>query len=159
MKQSVTTLIIVLTLLVAPAANAFGASLDNIFGEFKGSENVEYVKIPRFLMWIAGKADYSESVASKIKGLKVLDLSKASDGVRNKFEKRFSELSAEHDTMLSATENGEKVRILTTAKDDKMHDIYIYACDKKELVLVKLSGTFTADDIKAVAEDHEKNKD
>lgn len=156
MKQSAITLIILITLVVAPVSKAFATSLDDIFDEFKNYEQVEYVKIPRFVMWLAKFSDDSDAT-KKINGLKVLTFSKTESSVKNKFEKRFKQLSTGLETLLTANDDGDNVRILTKMKGDKFKDFYIYAADEDEIVLVKFSGTFSADDIMSLAED-EKNK-
>ena len=156
MKQSAITLIILITLVVAPVSKAFAASLDDIFDEFKNYEQVEYVKIPRFVMWLA-KFSADSDATSTINGLKVLTFSKTDSSVKNKFEKRFKQLSTGLETLLTANDDGDNVRILTKMKGDKFKDFYIYATDEDEIVLVKISGTFSADEIMSLAED-EKNK-
>lgn len=159
MKQSAITFVIFLALLVAPVTKAVAASLDDIFDEFKNYEQVEYVKIPRFVMWLAKFCDDENSnAAKKINGMQVLTFSKADGSIRNLFDKRFKQLSSGFETLLSANDDGDNVRILTKNDGNKFKNLYIYAADKDDIVLVKFSGTFTADEIMRLAED-EKNKD
>ena len=153
MKRLLTTL----TLAIVMAVGIFAANpVDDIFDEFKNYEQVEYVKIPRFVMWLAKFSDDSDAT-KKINGLKVLTFSKTDSSVKNKFEKRFKQLSTGLETLLTANDDGDNVRILTKMKGDKFKDFYIYATDEDEIVLVKISGTFSADEIMSLAED-EKNK-
>ena len=160
MKQSLKTFIIAAAILAAPAVNSFAASLDNIFGEFESVENVQVVKIPRIAMWVAnvfGAFDEYKAVGKNIKGIKVMNLSDAGNATLTKFGKRFNDLSKGLETMVAVNDGDSKVKILSEVKGDKFNNIYIYAISDGTTALVKLSGTFTADDIAALEEDAKKN--
>ncbi len=74
----------------APAVRA--GELDAVFNEFKNRPNVEYVKVPKWLVKLGGlSADIgAEPLAGKVEGVKVLSMSDASKADKARFDSRFS---------------------------------------------------------------------
>lgn len=132
----------------APAVRA--GELDAVFNKFKNRPNVEYVKVPKWLVKLGGlSADIgAEPLAGKVEGVKVLSMSDASKADKARFDNRFSKAASSLDEMLRVNDGGDKVTILTRKDGDKYRNIYILATDSSQCTLVEISGKFTADDIR-----------
>lgn len=159
MKQSLKTFLLVMTLLILPGAGAFAASPDDIFYEYKSLENAEYIKVPRFLLSTAGKLHKVPSIANKVTGLRVLDLTACSEQLHDEFKKRFAALTPDFETLVTVKDYGDYVRIITKPEGNKFKDIYIFTVDENDICLVKIGGVFTKEDIEAFVNDKKKKTD
>ncbi len=139
----------------APAVRA--GELDAVFNEFKNRTNVEYVKVPKWLVKLGSlSADISaEPLADKVEGVKVLSMSDASKADKARFDNRFSKAASSLDEMLRVNDGGDKVTILTRKDGDKYRNIYILATDSSQCTLVEISGKFTADDIREMVNNND----
>ncbi len=146
-----------LTIILLSAA-LLGASAGNparLFDEFKHADNAEYVKVPRFLLWIAKAAGSFEGVplAGKISGIKVLTLEGASAQSNARFDSRLKEETADYDELINVKDDDSRVRIFSRADGEKFRNLYILAIDNSECAFIELSGKFTVDDLRKIAEE------
>ena len=69
------TIVTLIFALILPIVSA--GTFDEIFNEYKNLENADYVKIPKFLMKLAGnKADLPDDlpIKGKVSGMKILNI-------------------------------------------------------------------------------------
>lgn len=146
MKRILTAIICATAALSLCAGN-----LDRLFDEFKDGGNVEYVKIPRFVMWLTklGGTD-GDRVAKKVTGMKVLTIPDRNSFLGRHLDRRIEEESNGYEELINVKDDGDRVRIFSKVSGNKFKDMYILAADSSECVFVKFSGTFTADDFKDV---------
>lgn len=139
------------------SAAIFGAMAGNpakLFDEFKNAENAEYVKVPRMLLWLAHASGSMKDVPAvgKVSGIKVLSI----EGVKNKtktdFDRRLKEEMDGYDQLLSVKDDNTRVRIFSRADGKKFKNLYIFAVDSADCTFIELSGKFTAEDLKKIAD-------
>ena len=89
---------IAICLLLAAIQTAWAIDAKQVFNEFKEARNAEYVSIPRFLMKLGmmfvDKDEVAEAgqLMNSVHSMKVLDLERCSDSVKQKFMKRINAL-------------------------------------------------------------------
>lgn len=150
MKRFLTLIVLSTAILGATAGNPA-----KLFDEFKNTENAEYVKVPRFLLWIAMANGSIGDVpmAGKISGVKVLSLDGVGTKTKNDFGRRLKEETDGFDELINVKDDDSRVRIFTRADGDKFKNLYIFATDKDDCAFIELSGKFTPDDLKKIMED------
>ncbi len=148
--------IIALIALVAATLPSLALSPDRIIDKFRNSENADYVHVPKFLIKL-GLASAAKDVpmAGNVSGITVLDLSGASAATRNEFVDDVDKITG-YETLVSATDGGEKVRILTKPKGDKFEDFVIVCIDSTDCSMVKFSGKFSQKEINELIEENSK---
>lgn len=142
-------------LLSAAVSGAWAGNPAKLFDEFRNTENAEYVKVPKFLLWltkISGTVGDVPAVG-KISGVRVLDIDGADNAVKSKFEKRLKEEAKDFDELINVKDDDTRVRIFTRADGNKFKDLYIFTVDSSDCSFIELSGKFTAEDLKKIAED------
>ena len=143
---------LILTIVLAAAAALSMQALKpgDLFNEFKGYDDVEHVKIPKFLFKLAMKSGDVGDIpfAGKMNGLEVLEMSDAKENIKERFDRRLTDATRDYDKLINVKENGTKVRIFTKKENEKYRDLYIYVKDSTDCVFTKFSGTFTADDLR-----------
>ncbi len=146
MKRILTAIICATAVLSLCAGN-----LDSLFQEFKDGDDVEYVKIPHFVMWLVklGGTD-GDRVAKKITAMKVLTMPDKNTFLRKHLERRIEEESNGYEELINVKDDSDRVRIFSKVSGKKFKNMYILAADSTDCVFVKFSGTFTADDFKDV---------
>jgi len=143
MKRFITVLIVTVLGIMPVLAGA----LDHVFDKYRQLENAEYVRIPKFLMIMAGddaKIDKDLPLSGKVSGMKVLNIDGCSDGTRAEIERSIRKTASEKDMeeMIRANSDGEQCQIWFESKGDKIKSIYILAMEKGELSLIEFSGNF-----------------
>lgn len=128
-------------------------NVDRLFKDFASETSAEYVKVPRFLMWVGttfASGDESESrIAKKIKGVRVLELSDCNEDVKARFCDRVNDLRTEGlEEIVRMNDSGEKVRIYGKVKGDDIKDLLVFCGDRDgDCVLVEIKGKFGMGDI------------
>lgn len=102
-------------------------------------------------MWIVKltEATDNDPITKKVSSMQVLDFSKCDTTVKKQFSTRYRQLAKSMDEVLRVREGDDAVSILTEKKGDKYHNFYIFATDSTDCAFVKLSGTFSENDLKA----------
>ena len=150
MKRILLSAVMPMAILAATAGN-----LDKLFNEFKEFDNVEYIKVPRALLW-AAKATGSLSdlpVAKNITGVKVLAFNNVAKNTKTKFEKRLKQESEGFEEIIRVTDNESRVCIYSQTEGETFRDIYIWAGDGNDATFVRLGGTFTTSDLSKILND------
>jgi len=135
----------------------FGLSAGNpakLFDEFKNAENAEYVKVPKVLMLAAraGGSFNGVPMTGKISGIKVLSLESAGNRTRTDFDRRLKEEMNGFDELLNVKDNSRRVRIFSRTEGNKFKNLYILTTDSADCAFIELSGKFSAEDLKKIAE-------
>ena len=149
------TLIYSLIILSAVSLSASAGDPGKIFEEFKNVENAEYVKVPRFLMWLARATGGINDVpmAGKVSGVKVLEISGIKAADRARFDRRLASETSGLEELINVKDDGSKVRIFSHADGKTFKNLYILATDSADCSFIEISGKFTADDLKKICDD------
>lgn len=128
---------------------SLGQDIEKLFKEFSDAPNVENVKLDKSMMALAkpfAKGDDLGGVKD-IDSLQVLDLSKCSSEIKDKFAEMVKTLNAEgYETLVRSNENGENVRVLVKMNNGDISELVVVTTGK-EAALVKIKGKFNKSDI------------
>ena len=128
---------------------SLGQNIEKLFKEFSDAPNVENVKLDKSMMALAkpfAKGDDLGGVKD-IDSLQVLDLSKCSSEIKDKFAEKVKTLNAEgYETLVRSNENGENVRVLVKMNNGDISELVVVTTGK-EAALVKIKGKFNKSDI------------
>lgn len=128
---------------------SLGQDIEKLFKEFSDAPNVENVKLDKSMMALAkpfAKGDDLGGVKD-IDSLQVLDLSKCSSEIKDKFAEMVKTLNAEgYETLVRSNENGENVRVLVKMNNEDISELVVVTTGK-EAALVKIKGKFNKSDI------------
>lgn len=128
---------------------SLGQNIEKLFKEFSDAPNVENVKLDKSMMALAkpfAKGDDLGGVKD-IDSLQVLDLSKCSSEIKDKFAEMVKTLNAEgYETLVRSNENGENVRVLVKMNNGDISELVVVTTGK-EAALVKIKGKFNKSDI------------
>lgn len=128
---------------------SLGQDIEKLFKEFSDAPNVENVKLDKSMMALAkpfAKGDDLGGVKD-IDSLQVLDLSKCSSEIKDKFAEKVKTLNAEgYETLVRSNENGENVRVLVKMNNGDISELVVVTTGK-EAALVKIKGKFNKSDI------------
>lgn len=128
---------------------SLGQNIEKLFKEFSDAPNVENVKLDKSMMTLAksfAKGDDLGGVKD-IDSLQVLDLSKCSSEIKDKFAEKVKTLNAEgYETLVRSNENGENVRVLVKMNNEDISELVVVTTGK-EAALVKIKGKFNKSDI------------
>lgn len=128
---------------------SLGQDIEKLFKEFSDAPNVENVKLDKSMMALAkpfAKGDDLGGVKD-IDSLQVLDLSKCSSEIKDKFAEKVKTLNIEgYETLVRSNENGENVRVLVKMNNGDISELVVVTTGK-EAALVKIKGKFNKSDI------------
>ncbi len=162
MKKIILVLITVITMGITACAEKENGQVDKLFSDFAGEKSAEYVKVPRFVMWVGTAFTSGDSaegkIAKKIKGVRVLELSDCNEVVKSRFCDRVEELRrGELEEIMRMNDSGEKVRIYGKVNGDDIKDLLVFCGDKGgDCVLVEIKGKFGKEDIAEIVDSNVK---
>ncbi len=141
-RLTIAALILALSLPLVSAG-----TFDEIFNEYKRLENAEYVKIPKFLMKLAGNsAEIPDDlpIKGKISGMKILNITDIGNDTGKRINDSAKKLAAKNNMqeMLRHTSDGEECRIWFNMSKDKVKEIYLLYTERDEVSLLEFSGNF-----------------
>lgn len=151
-------------LLLALVQTAWAINAKQVFNEFKEAKNAEYVSIPRFLMRIgqafAGDEDSEENrLVQSIHSMKVLDLEKCSNGVKQRFMKRIDALDTDkYETLMRVNDEEDKVRILVREEGNIIKEMLIVCSGSEDCALIQFKGHFSENDINVLIEQTQNDR-
>lgn len=142
-------------MMILISQSAFAININSIFGEFKEEKKAEYVRIPRFLIWV-GKcfSDDKEDkeILGKISSIKVLSLEGCNENVKKRFSKRVSHLNDDnYDILMKVKENDQLVTVMTKQKKNTIKELVI-VCGGDDCALISIKGNFNEKDISLLVE-------
>jgi hypothetical protein len=146
--KRLTILALVFTLIL-PIVSA--GTFDEIFNEYKNMENAEYVKIPKFLMKLAGnKAEVPDDlpIKGKVSGMRILNITDIGNDTGKRINDSAKNLAAKNNMqeMLRHTSDGEECRIWFSMSKDKVKEIYLLYTEPDEVSLLEFTGNFRLTD-------------
>lgn len=143
-KNKVCALLAVMALLCAPALSASTGS--ELFDEFRSENGVEYVKVPRFLLWFG--TGYTKvkgvKIPGRISGVRVLDLDGCSSKVKARFDSRVKALADSVPELLVRAKDDDGLTLVWADGDEKKIKKLYVVSDRD---LVELSGSFSREKI------------
>lgn len=128
---------------------SLGQNIEKLFKEFSDAPNVENVKLDKSMMALAKPFTKGDDLGAvkDIDSLQVLDLSKCSSDIKDKFAEKVKTLNAEgYETLVRSNENGENVRVLVKMNNGDISELVVVTTGK-EAALVKIKGKFNKSDI------------
>ena len=145
-RLTIAALILALSLPLVSAG-----TFDEIFNEYKRLENAEYVKIPKFLMKLAGNsAEIPDDlpIKGKISGMKILNITDTDRSVGERISSSVKTLANKNDMqeILRHTSDGEECRIWFNMSKDKVKEIYLLYTERDEVSLLEFTGNFRLTD-------------
>ncbi len=146
--KRLTILALVFTLIL-PIVSA--GTFDEIFNEYKNMENAEYVKIPKFLMKLAGnKAEVPDDlpIKGKVSGMRILNITDIGNDTGKRINDSAKNLAAKNNMqeMLRHTSDGEECRIWFSMSKGKVKEIYLLYTEPDEVSLLEFTGNFRLTD-------------
>lgn len=145
-RLTIAALILALSLPLVSAG-----TFDEIFNEYKNMENAEYVKIPKFLMKLAGnKAEVPDDlpIKGKVSGMRILNITDIGNDTGKRINDSAKNLAAKNNMqeMLRHTSDGEECRIWFSMSKDKVKEIYLLYTEPDEVSLLEFTGNFRLTD-------------
>ncbi len=160
--------IIAICLLFAAIQSTWAINAKQVFNEFKEARNAEYISVPRFLIklgqvFVNKDKDEDEEGSAEVKRLmhsvhsiKVLDLEKCSNSVKQKFTKRINALNTEqYETLVRVNDEDDKVKILVREEKETIKELLIVCSGAEDCVLIQFKGDFKESDIDALVKQAE----
>ena len=156
MKKYLFCIIITLAL----SQSGFGQDLNQLLKKVSETENIEKVKIGRFLMTI-GKAfgDVNDMpVAKGIHSMEVYTLSDCSHEFKKDFSKQFNSIKDGngYETLIYAKDKKDAVRIMIKKQKNIIREMVILCMDESEPTIVKFSGKIQENDIAELIKKYDK---
>lgn len=145
-RLTIAALILALSLPLVSAG-----TFDEIFNEYKNMENAEYVKIPKFLMKLAGnKAEVPDDlpIKGKVSGMRILNITDIGNDTGKRINDSAKNLAAKNNMqeMLRHTSDGEECRIWFSMSKNKVKEIYLLYTEPDEVSLLEFTGNFRLTD-------------
>ncbi len=128
---------------------SLGQNIEKLFKEFSDAPNVENVKLDKSMMNLAKSFVKGDDLGGvkEIDSLQVLDLSKCSSEIKDKFAAKVKTLNVEgYETLVRSNENGENVRVLVKMNNGDISELVVVTTGN-EAALVKIKGKFNKSDI------------
>lgn len=94
----------------------------------------------------------------KVEAIEVVALENPSAEVRAKFAAEFANIKDGngYETLLSAKEEGENVRIMAQKDKEQILAVFILVIDEKDIAIVKMKGNFSAQDLTDIVNDQKQ---
>lgn len=143
------TIVTLIFALILPIVSA--GTFDEIFNEYKNLENAEYVKIPKFLMKLAGnKAELPDDlpIKGKVSGMKILNITDTGNDIGKRINDSAKNLAGKNglQEILRHTSEGEECLIWFSMSKEKVKEIYLLYTEPDEVSLLEFSGNFRLTD-------------
>lgn len=140
------TLISLLILFAGVSAQA--QTPGELFAQFKGKKNAEYVHFGRLLFTLLrpivnhNDDDPTTRTAMRsIRSVRVLDLEDCSTSVKQHFLEKAKDLStAGYETIVSSNLDGERSLVLVKQKKNTIRELLVVSADKGDCSFVQLKG-------------------
>jgi len=149
-----------LVLVLALSQVTYSQSLDKLMSRISKVENVDKVKIGRFMMTL-GKTFGGVGnmpVARGIHSMEVYDLSSCDSALKQDLAQQISQLKDGdgYETLIMAKDKDDDVRIMMKKKKDVISDMIILCMDKDDPTIVKFSGRIKEGDIAELIKKYDK---
>ena len=158
--------IIAICLLLVAVQTTWAIDAKQVFNEFKEARNAEYVSIPRFLMrlglmFVDKDEEDTETrrLINSIHSMKVLDLERCSNSVKQNFMKRINALNEyQYETLIRVSDGDDKVKILVREEKEIIKEMLIVCSGSEDCALIQFKGNFKESDIDALVKQAENQR-
>jgi hypothetical protein len=152
--------LICLVLVIALSQTTYSQSVDKLLNTVSKAENVDKVKIGRFLMFL-GKSFGGVGnmpVARGVHSMEVYDLSSCSTNLRQNLTEQIGKLKDGdgYETLISVKEKRNNVRIMMKKKKDVISDMVILCLSDDDPAIVRFSGKIKEADIAELVQKYDK---
>lgn len=154
----------VLAMVMMLAACQFTAaqSVSSIINEFKYKENVEYVNIPPYVMWLGRlfmEGGEEAELAKKVNSVRVLDLDGSPDDVKRQFLSRVIRMSKkEYETLVQVNDESDRMRLFAKGKGDTINELLILCAGEDECTLIQLNCKIKREDVSALVNEQTRKR-
>ena len=150
MKKTIISLLIMFV-----SASAIAQTPDELFMQYKGKKNAEYVHLGRLLFTLVKPlvnhhADdpSARKVMRCIKSMRVLNLEECSQKVRQQFTQSAKGLTTKgYEPIVSSNSDGERTLILVRQKKNSIRELLILNTSDEDCTLVQLKGKINPDNV------------
>ncbi|MBR5655177.1 MAG: DUF4252 domain-containing protein [Prevotella sp.] len=147
--------IIISLLILFVSASAFAQTPDELFSQYKGKKNAEYVHLGRVLFKmlkpiVNHHADdpTAKAVMRGIKSLRVLDLEECSQKVKQQFAQSAKGLTTKgYEPIVSSNTDGDRTLILVRQKKSSIRELLILNTGDDDCTLVQLKGKIKPENV------------
>lgn len=152
--------LICLVLVVALSQTAYSQNLDKLLNTVSKTENIEKVKIGRFLMSVGktfgGVGDMP--VARGVHSMEVYDLSGCDLNFKQNLAEQINKLKDGdgYETLILAKDKGDNVRIMMKKKKDVISDVVILCLSDNDPAIIKFKGKIKEGDIAELVQKYNK---
>jgi len=152
--------LICLILVIALSQTAYSQSLDNLLNTVSKTENIEKVKIGRFLMSVGKNFGGvgNMPVARGVHSMEVYDLSGCDSNFKRNLAEQIDKLQDGdgYETLILAKDKGDNVRIMMKKKKDVISDMVILCLSDNDPAIVKFKGKIKEGDIAELVQKYNK---
>lgn len=149
---------ILATCLLAVCHLSQAQNVDALFKEFKDAANAEYVHLPKMLIKFGAKVTRSNAedaddrraadLVKKIEAVRVLDLDDCPRSVKSRFVRAIAHLdTAGYEELVRVNDEGQRVRIMTKSKNDRIRELVVVNGDGEDCQLVQLKVNVSPEDV------------
>ena len=147
--------IIISLLIMFVSASAIAQTPDELFSQYKGKKNAEYVHMGRVLFkllkpLVKHNADdpTAKAVMRSIKSMRVLNLEECSQKVKQEFAQSAKGLTSKgYEPIVSSNTDGERTLILVRQKKSAIRELLILNTSDDDCTLLQLKGKIKPDNI------------
>ncbi|MDR0824432.1 MAG: DUF4252 domain-containing protein [Prevotella sp.] len=152
--------LICLVLVIALSQTAYSQSVDKLLNTVSKAENVDKVKIGRFLMFL-GKSFGGVGNMPVVRGvhsMEVYDMSSCATNLRRNLTDQIGKLKdgEGYETLISVKDKKDNVRILMKKKKDVISDMVILCLSDDDPAIVRFSGKIKEADIAELVQKYDK---
>ena len=149
-----------LVLIFSLSITSYAQNMDQLFQKISKIENVDQVKVGRFLMSLGkqfgGVGDIP--LARGVHSIEILDLSSCKPSAKQDLSKYVAELKdgGGYETWLQVNDKKNAVRIMAKKKNDIIQDLVILCNDEASPTIIRLSGKMKENDLAELANKYNK---
>jgi hypothetical protein len=126
---------------------AHAQTVDRLFAKYANEEGVEHVNVGKIGMIFAGL--FGDRMG--VNGVDVLSFEHCTPSVREKLNRAIRSLNDPgYETLLTANENDEYIRILVKTTGDAIRELVVLTTEKNDVALIRIRGKINPADIERV---------
>ena len=143
--------LIILVVLVFVCRIGFGqGSVNQLFNEFSKCENTTKVNIGKITMAFASLFENTMGVD----GIEVIAFDDCNNDLRERFKEAVRSLKdSSFETLVNASENGARTKIMIRIKDDMIRELVVLTSGN-DPAMVRIKGKIKKSDIEKLVNDH-----
>ena len=130
--------------------NMSAQTVEDLFKEFKGKTNVEYIEVPKMMMSMASsfvKNDDGGDIIKRVDHVRILNIDNNSE-LCNTFAQRAMTLKRNgYETMVNSNEENEKTLILVKTKNENITEMVILDISQNDCSLIQIKGKLRPSDM------------